>query len=68
LLVCEDVTANMAKVAEARRTARASRSVVLREIEGQQAYEDQQEFLAVAAHVAREGRLSRFVYVSKKLS
>ena len=68
LLVCEDVTANMAKVAEARRAARASRSAALREIEGHQAYEGQQEFLAVAARVAREGRLSRFVYVSKKLS
>jgi cyclopropane fatty-acyl-phospholipid synthase-like methyltransferase len=68
LLVCKDVTANMAKVAEARRAARASRSAALREIEGDQAYEGQQEFLAVAARVAREGRLSRFVYVSKKLS
>jgi cyclopropane fatty-acyl-phospholipid synthase-like methyltransferase len=68
LLVAEDVTANMAKVAEARRSARASRSAVLREIEGDQVYESQQEFLAVAARVAREGRLSRFVYVSKKLS
>jgi hypothetical protein len=58
----------MAKVAEARRAARASRSAALREIEGQQEYEGQQEFLAVAAGVAREGRLSRFVYVSKKLS
>jgi cyclopropane fatty-acyl-phospholipid synthase-like methyltransferase len=67
LLVCEDVTANIAKVAEARRTARASRSTALREIEGDQAYDGQQEFLAVAARVAREGRLSRFVYVSKKL-
>ena len=68
LLVCEDVTANMAKVAEARRAARASRSAALREIEGDPAYDNQQEFLAVAARVAREGRLSRFVYVSKKLS
>ncbi len=68
LLVCQDVTANMAKVAEARRAARASRSAALREIEGDQAYDGQQEFLAVAARVAREGRLSRFVYVSKKLS
>jgi cyclopropane fatty-acyl-phospholipid synthase-like methyltransferase len=49
LLVCEDVSANMAKVAEARCAARASRIVVLREIEGNQAYEGQQEFLAVAA-------------------
>ena len=68
LLVSEDVTANMAKVAEARRAARASRTAALREIEGDQAYDRQQEFLAVAARVAREGRLSRFVYVSKKLS
>jgi SAM-dependent methyltransferase len=67
LLLREDVTANMAKVAEARRAARASRSTALREIEGDQAYEGQQEFLAVAARVAGEGRLSRFVYVSKKL-
>jgi cyclopropane fatty-acyl-phospholipid synthase-like methyltransferase len=68
LLVNEDVTENMAKVAQARHTARKSRSNALREIEGDQAYEGQQEFLAVAARVAIEGRLSRFVYVSKKLS
>jgi cyclopropane fatty-acyl-phospholipid synthase-like methyltransferase len=68
LLVCEDITANMAKVAETRRAARASRSAALREIEGEQAYDGQQEFLAVAARLGREGRLSRFVYVSKKLS
>ena len=68
LLVCEDATANMAKVAEARRAARASRSTALREIEGGQTYDDQQEFLAVAARIAREGRLSRFVYVSQKVS
>jgi cyclopropane fatty-acyl-phospholipid synthase-like methyltransferase len=68
LLACEDVTANTAKVAEARRAARASRSTALREIEGSQTYDDEQEFLAVAARVAREGRLSRFVYVSEKLS
>jgi 2-polyprenyl-3-methyl-5-hydroxy-6-metoxy-1,4-benzoquinol methylase len=67
-LVCEDVTANMAKVAEARRTARAARSAALREIEGESEYDRQQEFLAVAARVAREGRLSRFLYVSQKLS
>ena len=68
LLVCEDVTANMAKVAEARHAARASRRAALREIEGDQSYDGQQEFLTIAARVAREGRLSRFVYVSKKSS
>jgi SAM-dependent methyltransferase len=67
LLVCEDVTANMAKVAGARHAARASRSTALREIERDQAFDGQQEFLAVAARLARERRLSRFVYVSKKL-
>ena len=66
LLACEDVTANMTKIAEARRAARSSRSAALREIEGEQAYEGQQEFLAVAARVAREGRLSRFVYVARE--
>ena len=66
LLVCEDVTANMAKIAEARRVARESQSAVLRQIEGDQTYDDEQEFLAVAARVAREGRLSRFVYVAEK--
>ena len=55
-------------VAEARRAARASRSAVLRGIEGNQTYDAQQELLAVASRVAREGRLSRFVCVSKKLS
>jgi len=68
LLACEDVTADMAKVAEARCAARAARSTALREIEGDQAYDGQQEFLAVAARVAREGRLSRFLYVSTKSS
>jgi cyclopropane fatty-acyl-phospholipid synthase-like methyltransferase len=68
LLVREDVTTNMAKVADARCSARASRNAALRKIEGDQSYESQQEFLAVAARVAREGRLSRFVYVSKRSS
>jgi SAM-dependent methyltransferase len=67
LLICEDVTLNMRKVAGARRAARASRSAALREIEGDQAYDRQQEFLAVTARIAEEGRLSRFVYVSQKV-
>ena len=66
LLVCENVTANTAKIAEARRVARERRRSDLCEIEGSVPYEGQQEFLAVAARLAQEGRLSRFVYVSKK--
>ncbi|MFY9560937.1 MAG: class I SAM-dependent methyltransferase [Terriglobales bacterium] len=68
LLVCEDVTANMAEVAERRRAARAKREAALREIEGDQVYEGQQEFFAVASRIAREGRLSRFLYVAEKSS
>ena len=67
LLACEDLSTNMAKIAEARRASRASRSTALREIESRQAFDDQQEFLAVAARVAREGRLSRFLYVSEQV-
>jgi ubiquinone/menaquinone biosynthesis C-methylase UbiE len=66
LLVSENVTRNMAEVAERRRAARASRSAAVREIEGNQTYEGQQEFLATAARIAAEGRLSRFLYVAEK--
>ena len=67
LLVCENVTANMAKVAEARHAARDARSSALREIEGGKTYNHLQEFLEVTARIAREGRLSRFVYLAEKL-
>ena len=66
LLVCEDTTSNVAAVAESRRSAREKRSADLREIEGGPAYEQQQEFLTVAARIAKEGRLSRFMYVAEK--
>jgi 2-polyprenyl-3-methyl-5-hydroxy-6-metoxy-1,4-benzoquinol methylase len=66
VFVSENVTGNMAEVAERRCAARASRSTALREIEGGQAYDTQQEFLASAALIAKEGRLSRFVYVVEK--
>lgn len=68
LLVCRDVTGNMAEVAERRRAARDARSAALREVEGEATYEAQQNFLAVASRLAAEGRLSRFVYVSEKIS
>lgn len=66
LVVSENVTQNMAEVAERRKAARAARSSAVREIEGDQTYEEQQEFLAIAALIAREARLSRFVYVAQK--
>jgi ubiquinone/menaquinone biosynthesis C-methylase UbiE len=76
LLAQEDVTGNMATIAERRRAARAStqesqrresRRAALREIEGDAAYEGQQQFLTIAARIAQEGRLSRFVLVAERL-
>lgn len=66
LIWSEDVTENMAQIAERRRAARSLRSSALREVEGEQTFQDQQEFLAVAARLAEEKRLSRFVYVAEK--
>jgi len=66
LVLCEDVTDNMAEIAERRKTARQQRAAALREIEGEQAYEAQQCFLGVASLIARERRLSRFVFVAEK--
>ncbi len=67
LLVCRDVTANMAAVAEKRRAARESRSTAVRQVEGDRAYETQQNLLAMTARLAGEGRLSRFAYLSEKI-
>jgi ubiquinone/menaquinone biosynthesis C-methylase UbiE len=66
LLLAQDVTANMATVAEGRHRARAARAEAVRAIEGEQPFETEQEFLSVTAKVAREGRLSRFVFVMQK--
>jgi 2-polyprenyl-3-methyl-5-hydroxy-6-metoxy-1,4-benzoquinol methylase len=66
LLVCEDVTANMAEMAERRGAARAARSHLLSEIEGAETYNGQQTFFAVAARIAKERRLSRFLYLAEK--
>lgn len=66
LVVTQNVTRNMAEVAERRHAARASRGSSLREIEGNLEYAGQQQFLEIAARIAKEGRLSRFVYVSEK--
>lgn len=66
LLASEDLTLNMARIAQARHSARAARLSALRECEGDAAFDQQQEFLSVAARLANEHRLSRFVYLSKK--
>ena len=66
LMIREDVTANMALLAERRRAARAARSEALCDIEGKQTYENQQAFFSVAARLAKEHRLSRYLYVAEK--
>ncbi len=66
LLLKEDVTGNMAEIAERRGKAREARSSALREIEGDTTYEAQQDFFTVASRIARERRLSRFLYVSER--
>lgn len=64
--IAEDVTQNTAEIAGRRRVARESHAQALREIEGNQAFAAQQEFLTVASRLAKEGRLSRFVFVAEK--
>jgi 2-polyprenyl-3-methyl-5-hydroxy-6-metoxy-1,4-benzoquinol methylase len=67
LVASENVTQNMAEVAERRRAAREAREPALREIEGDPAYLAQQEYLSVAARIAKEGRLSRFLFVAERV-
>jgi ubiquinone/menaquinone biosynthesis C-methylase UbiE len=66
LVTSEDRSRNVAEIAERRKNARASRCSDLRRIEGDTVYENQQKFLSVAALLARNARLSRFVYVAEK--
>jgi SAM-dependent methyltransferase len=67
-LAVEDATENMAAVAERWLAARAARAGALRELEGDQTFDGQQRFLEVAARLARERRLSRFIYLAEKPS
>ena len=58
----EDRTENVASTAARRHTARAAHEADLRQIEGGATFESQQEFLAMAAKLAAERRLSRFAF------
>jgi ubiquinone/menaquinone biosynthesis C-methylase UbiE len=66
VLLREDATQNMADLAARRGAARASRSAALRAIEGEHTYESQQHFFEVAARIAREHRLSRFLFIAER--
>jgi SAM-dependent methyltransferase len=65
-LAVEDATENMAAVAERWLGARAERAEALRELEGEPTFDGQQRFLEVAARLARERRLSRFIHLAEK--
>jgi ubiquinone/menaquinone biosynthesis C-methylase UbiE len=64
--VSENVAQNTAAIADRRRAARKLHAQALREIEGNQTFAAQQEFLTVASRLAKEERLSRFVFVAEK--
>lgn len=66
--VKEDVTENMASTARRWHAARAKREADLRRVEGDETFEGQQQFFAVAARIATQRRLSRIVYVAAKTS
>jgi SAM-dependent methyltransferase len=66
VIAVEDATENVAAVAERWLTARAERADALREIEGDETFDGQQRFLEVTARLARQRRLSRFVYLAEK--
>ena len=63
-----DLTENTAELARRWHDARAARAADLREIEGDGDFEAQQRFLDTASILARERRLSRFLYVAQKPS
>ncbi|HEX2042119.1 MAG TPA: class I SAM-dependent methyltransferase [Acidimicrobiales bacterium] len=64
LRITENVTESLAVLSGRRLRARAARAEVLRQLEGQAAYEDHQDVLRVAEQLAVERRLSRFAYLA----
>lgn len=66
VLVCDDVTQNMADLAAGLYTAREAQAKLLTQIEGESSHQGQQTFLEVTSRIAQERRLSRFLYVAEK--
>ena len=66
VLKMEDVTENVEDCARKRHEAREKRARALRKIEGRETFEGQQEFLRTTGLLAKERRLSRFVYLAEK--
>ena len=64
----ENLTASPAVIAQRRRTARERHRDRLVEMEGESDFAGVQRYLACAARLAEENRLSRFVYLAEKPS
>lgn len=67
LIRCEDVTENEVKVSRRWHDARAKRGDDLLKIEGEKTFEGLQQFLSVVYTLSNERRLSRFVFVARKV-
>jgi SAM-dependent methyltransferase len=66
VLGVEDTTEQLAEVARRRHDARAKHADALRQVEGDEAFDGRQRFFDLVATLARERRLSRFVYAAEK--
>jgi len=62
----EDATPNIVRVAERWHAARGRVEPELRAVEGDERYDEFQQFLETTALVAREGRLARFAYTGAR--
>ena len=67
-LLLYSLTTNMAEVAEKRRAAREKRCAALQQVETRPGIRRAANLLAMVARLAHEARLSRFVYVSEKIT
>lgn len=68
LVLREDVTENVAIISKRRYEARVKYQDDLIKIEGEAVFEGLQRFFPVAHRIASERRLSRFVFVARKVS
>ena len=66
LLRLEDVTASVSLIARRRREARERYRDQLLTLEGAEAFDGQQAFLAMAERLAAEKRLSRYVFLCRR--
>jgi hypothetical protein len=66
-LLGEDLTSSVANISARWRAARGRHQDTLTEIEGETNYERLQQFLDCTQTLAREHRVSRFLYLAERL-